>query len=974
MKKIILLLFFFSLPIIGQTIVTTNPQYPTQTDNITITFDVKNATHANKIAGYTGDVYTHTGVTIKIGSGSASRWQKVIGNWGNNSVQPKLTRIGNDLYQLIIYNPRNFYSVTNSVERITELCFVLRSSDGSKQTEDLFVPLFESGISVLINTPTVNTEFGDPMRSPVFIKSGETININATAATVGTTASSMKIFVNGIEKASASTSTVSFQFIANQYNAGRNDVKVTATDITGQKDSSQFVIMRNPTINNAEVPSGIKHGINYNGNSVTVAIFAPNKNFIYLIGDFNDWKVDVNYLMNKYSPKPDSTIWWLTLSNLISNQEYAYQYLIDGNLRIYDPYTDKVLDPSNDSEVIFSGIYPNLKTYPNQKTSGIVSVFQTNQTPFNWKVKNFIRPSKDKLIIYELLIRDFISTHSYKTLADTISYIKKLGVNAIELMPISEFEGNDSWGYNPMTYFSPDKYYGPKDELKKFIDLCHENGIAVILDIVLNHAYNSNSMARMYWENGRPSSSSPWFNVQSNFQNPDAQWGNDFNHESKHTQYFVDRVLEYWLTEYKFDGFRFDFTKGIGNNIKTMSDPWGSNYDPDRIRLLKRMVDKVWAYDPTAIMIFEHLAVNSEDQELAHYKNGILMWGNMNYNYNEATMGWLSGSNFNGISYKSRGWNSPHLIGYMESHDEERLMFKNLTYGNSSGSYNIKNLTTALRRQQLAAVFFLTIPGPKMIWQFGELGYDISINQGGRLSRKPIKWEYYNDNERRKLFNVYAALNQLKTNEPVFSSSNFVLNASGSVKTITISDNTNNVIIIGNFDVVSQTTTLYHPKPYTWHEYFTRDSVYITDSGFQITLQPGEYRLYSTLKFPKTNILTSVKAEEVIPSEFKLYQNYPNPFNPTTTIQFVIPSPSIDGRRNLEDFSSQTPRNDNVWVTLKVYDILGREVTTLVNEFLQPGTYNSQFSIRNSQLPSGVYFYQLKAGNFIQTKKMMVVK
>lgn len=968
--RFLIITLFLVSGIFAQTVVTTIPQYPKQTDNITLSFNVTNATHANKIAGYTGDVYAHTGVTISTSSGTPTRWQKVIGSWNNNTVQPKLTRTAQDVYQLVINNPRTYYGVTNSSEKITELCFVLRSADGSKQTEDIFITLFETGISVVINSPTVITDFGDPMRSPVFAKSGETINISASAAAVGTTTSSMKIFINGIEKATSSTSTINYPFIVDQNNSGRNDIKVTATDISGGKDSAQFVILKNPAINIAPLPAGVKHGINYNGNEVTLALFAPEKEFVYLIGDFNDWKVDVNFLMNKYSPKPDSVIWWLTLSNLNLLQEYSYQYLIDGNLRIYDPYTDKILDPWNDGGVASSGVYPGLKSYPAQKTSGVVSVLQTGQIPYNWKVPNFVRPSKEKLIVYELLVRDFVSTHSYKTLADTIGYFKKLGVNAIELMPISEFEGNDSWGYNSMTYFAPDKYYGPKSELKKFIDVCHENGIAVILDIVLNHAYNLNSMAQMYWSNGRPSANNPWFNVQSNFQNPDAQWGNDFNHESRHTQYFVDRVLEYWLTEYKFDGFRFDFTKGIGNNIKTMSDPWGSNYDPDRIRLLKRMVDKVWAYDPTAIMIFEHLAVNAEDQELAHYKNGILMWGNMNYNYNEATMGWINTSNFSGVSYKSRSWTSPHLIGYMESHDEERLMYKNLLYGNSSGSYNIKDLSTALKRQQLAATFFITVPGPKMIWQFGELGYDISINQGGRLSRKPIKWEYYTDNDRRKLFNVFAELNHLKKTESVFSSSNFVLNASGAVKTITINDNTNNVSIFGNFDVVQRTTTFVSAIPNRWHEYFSRDSLYVTDSGVQITLQPGEYRLYSTKKFPKKNILTSVKEDKPISAEFQLFQNYPNPFNPSTVIRYKVQTASH--------------------VTLKVFDILGREIATLVNEFKPIGDYVETFHATSlpsgisaeGGLASGVYFYQLKAGNpsagsgqsFVDTKKMILIK
>lgn len=81
------------------------------------------------------------------------------------------------------------------------------------------------------------------------------------------------------------------------------------------------------------------------------------------------------------------------------------------------------------------------------------------------------KPDVNHLVIYELHIRDFLASHSYKDLIDTISYLKRLGINAIELMPVSEFEGNDSWGYNPSFYFAADKYYGPKDQLKNLLKL-----------------------------------------------------------------------------------------------------------------------------------------------------------------------------------------------------------------------------------------------------------------------------------------------------------------------------------------------------------------------------------------------------------------------------------------------------------------------------------------------------------------------
>ncbi|MCX6170023.1 MAG: alpha-amylase family glycosyl hydrolase [Ignavibacteriales bacterium] len=953
-NKIIILFLFFTSAVFAQKIWTTSPTYPTQTDQIAITFDITLSTDSRKPINYTNDLYVYTGVTTQAG-----RWQHVIADWSVNLSQAKLTRISPNVYQLLINNPRQYYSYKTQIlasENITELCLVVRSYDGTKQTEDIIIPLYTSGISVVFNSPVVNVSFGDPLRSPVFVSTGGTVPISVSTSAIDTKTKSVQLFVNGEQKVERTTDTLSYVFNANDYSSGSNEVKVIATDTADVTDTKTFIIMRNPEIKNLPIPSGSQIGVNYN--TRVLALYAPGKKFIYLIGDHSDWKVDPLWFMNRDNSTPDS-LWWINMPSSIADPpgEIAYQFLIDGSLRIYDPYTDKILDPAND-QYIPSTVYPNLKSYPTQKTSGIVSVLQPYKSTFNWKVPNFIRPSKEKLVIYELLVRDFVSTHSYKTLVDTLSYFKKLGVNAIELMPISEFEGNNSWGYNPMTYFAPDKYYGTIDDLKNFIDACHQNGIAVIQDIVLNHAYNSNSMVQMYWDivNSRPASNNPWFNVKSNFANPDAQWGNDFNHESPATQYFVDRVLQYWLTEFKIDGFRFDFTKGFSNTPKPATgDIWGSIYDAARVRLLERMVDKVWSYDPTAIIIFEHLAENREDQELAQHGNGILMWGNFNYAYNQSTMGYSTGWDFSDISYKKRNWTIPNIDGYMESHDEERLMYKNLQFGNSNGSYNIKTLTTALERIKLAATLFITVPGPKMIWMGGELGYDVSINTNGRLGEKPFAWNYLSNTDRKNLFNTFAALIRLKKYYPAFSSSDFTLNASGAIKSLYINHNSMNVAIIGNFDVSTQNATIAFQNVGKWYEFFTGDSTDVMNASTSITLQPGEYRIYTSVRIPKASELaTDVKNETAIPTSFQLNQNYPNPFNPSTVISYQLPA--------------------GTHVSLKIYDLLGREVATLVNEFKQAGRYDSQFSIKNYQLPSGVYFYRLQAGNFVQTKKMIILK
>ncbi len=211
-------------------------------------------------------------------------------------------------------------------------------------------------------------------------------------------------------------------------------------------------------------------------------------------------------------------------------------------------------------------------------TTGIATVLQTAQQPYSWQINDFTPPAVEDMVVYELLIRDFTALHSYQSLSDTINYFKRLGVNVIELMPVSEFEGNISWGgYNPNYYFAPDKYYGPKNTLKTFIDLCHANGIAVVLDIVLNHSFGTSPpYVMLYWDkiNKRPSANSPFYNPIAKH---DFNVGYDFNHESQATKAFTKRVVNFWITEYKIDGFRFDLSKGFTQkNTLGNTAAWGA--------------------------------------------------------------------------------------------------------------------------------------------------------------------------------------------------------------------------------------------------------------------------------------------------------------------------------------------------------------------------------------------------------------
>jgi len=950
MRSVItLLLVFFLTAIIKSQIVVTEPEFPTESDSIIVVFDATQP-GAEELLNYSGTVYTHTGVNTNLGM-----WQHVIGDWGNNQNQPALTRLGTNLYQLTIGFPRQFYNVSNPSEEILELAIVFRSADASKQTRpDIFITVYEPGLNIIFNSPNVSNDYGDPQRSPAFIKEDSSLLIDIRAVEIGTELAQLSFYIDGTFISQTTADSLLYTVNYNDYSSGPHSAMAVGIDTSGQADTTTIVLFFNPSIVNQEPPAGLEQGINYNSTtSATLILFAPYKEFVYLIGDFNDWKVETNYFLNRYQYDSDYVIWWITIDNLINGNEYAFQYLVDGEIRIGDPYTKKILDPWNDGD-ISSQTYPNLKPYPVGKTSELVSILQTGQEEYQWQNANFQKPPKEKLVIYELLLRDFLEEHDYQTLKDTLNYLKQLGVNAIELMPVMEFEGNLSWGYNPSYHYALDKYYGPSDDFKEFIDEAHGMGIAVIMDMVLNHAFGQSPMVRLYWDsaNNRPAENSPWFNP---IPKHPFNVGYDFNHESAATKYYVDRVNRQWLNEFKIDGFRFDLSKGFTQTYSATVEQWGM-YDQSRINLLKRMSDSIWAAVTDAYVILEHFAANSEETVLSNY--GMMLWGNMNYDYNEATMGYAS--NLTGATYKSRGWSDMHLVSYMESHDEERLMFKNLQYGNSSGNYNIKSFPIAIQRMKLAGAFYFTIPGPKMIWEFGELGYDYSINYpcgtpDCRLDPKPIRWDYFEDGNRKNLYKVWQALIDLREYE-TFSTNNFSYSLSGYGKRLTLLDSTMNANIIGNFNVVSLNINPMFPNDGWWYDYFSGDSIFVTNTQEEMSLEPGEFHIYTTVKLPtpETGILLNIEesGDNGLPIEYNLYQNYPNPFNPTTTIRYSIINPNV--------------------VKIKIYDVLGREVRTLVNEFKQAGTYELQFSANG--LASGIYLYRIESGSFVETKKMILLK
>jgi hypothetical protein len=281
----------------------------------------------------------------------------------------------------------------------------------------------------------------------------------------------------------------------------------------------------------------------------------------------------------------------------------------------------------------------------------------------------------------------------------------------------------------------------------------------------------------------------------------------------------------------------------------------------------------------------------------------------------------------------------------MESHDEERTMYKNLKWGNSNGSYSVKNLSTALKRQELTGAFFFLLPGPKIIWEFGELGYDFSINrctdgsinENCRLSPKPIRWDYQNIEIRKTLFNKWSSLIKLKKEYDVFNTSNFSYKLSSYQKSIHLNSDKTNVTIIGNFDVKTGSIDPQFQHTGWWYDYFLSDSINVISTNNKINLQPGEYHIYTDKKLSET---TNTFENNLVNNFLSIY---PNP---------------ISNELNIYIYS-----NKNQKITIEIFDISGKSISRIKRNTIK--NYNS-FKINTNRLNKGIYIIKIPELNIIK--------
>ncbi len=457
---------------------------------------------------------------------------------------------------------------------------------------------------------------------------------------------------------------------------------------------------------------------------VSFGLFAPGKASVSLIGEFNDW----DRAADPMQPVTDG--WWY-LEKQLGSGSHTYQFAVDGEIVISDPYARSLAE---DSEY--------------DPPRAIVDV---GAPAFEWRHDDWYRPWFSDLIIYEIHVNDFTEQANFRGVIEKLPYLRDLGVNAIELMPIFEFKGDLGWGYNPAYFFSVECAYGSPDDFRELVDQAHGHGIAVILDLVLAHTAHRHPFNKLYLYH-----ESPWYGRSCGEQN---QFGfPELDHSREATQRFVADVQRYWLTEYHVDGFRYDYCHGIGfcdeigmpKVVKTAREARAdayliAEYSPENPQDVNRCdLDGAWHVGGR----YKLMAMLCEGQVGDH------SWDDF-----EETTGFLD-------PWKQGYDRSTLVVNFLESHDEQRLMWDVMDAGMSEEAARFKSA--------LGAIVLFTMPGEPMLYHGQEWGEATERS----TERNTLHWELLDDPGHLGLQEHYRRLAWLRREHPALRSETFSLDAS----------------------------------------------------------------------------------------------------------------------------------------------------------------------------------------------------
>ncbi len=554
-------------------------------------------------------------------------------------------------------------------------------------------------------------------------------------------------------------------------------------------------------------PAGITDGLQINGNNVTISLYAPGKEYVSLKGSWNSQfpNGELMYLSG-------DTLWWYETT--LPNGSYEYQFNIEGIKNIADPWSKDVQwkDPNAGWESSY---------YGHAKTS-----FLVGEPEFEWTDSNYMRPSQEDVIVYELHVGDFASDgENHGTFQDVIEkiesgYFNDLGINAIELMPVNEFEGGYSWGYDSAFPMAPESSYGTPNELKQLVNIAHEHDIAILMDVVFNHLWGSSPLFQLYQPADNYEFEDHDYSNCPYFANELSEWGYKLNHWSTRTRMYIDEVLFTWIYDYHIDGFRFDYTPGVGWDS---SNEFGASHYSSMLHWI----------DPTYILIAEEdnahqINITDFDAGWDYSFHHMLFANSVGINHEGHWWGDMNDVS-NHIDAYSQGYNS-HLgqVVYSESHDENRIVYE-------CNEYQGDNLETAYKKSLLGAAIMLTSEGTPMLYQGQEFGQNGYSRENGHIIPQPLQWENLQTTlgeelnvKYSNLIRMRGELNALKSNHTEFK----LLNSQDKVLVYWRISGEDKAVVVANFDEQTHYVDVEFPHSGEWVDGISEEVININSNWF----------------------------------------------------------------------------------------------------------------------------------------------
>ncbi|MBL1177575.1 alpha-amylase family glycosyl hydrolase [Pantanalinema sp. GBBB05] len=543
--------------------------------------------------------------------------------------------------------------------------------------------------------------------------------------------------------------------------------------------------------------------------AIEFKLFAPYNKGVALIGSFSDWQ-DI--------PMQKGDDGFFRTMVELEDGTYQYKFRVQSKswflepdqwVEVVDPYATNIDDPTQNGVIWIKDGEPIVDTYV-------------------WKHDDKPLPADHELVIYELHVADFSGGEDdpkprgkYKHVLEKLDYLCELGINAIELMPVKEYPGDYSWGYNPRYFFATESSYGTTADLKHLIDECHARGMRVLMDGIYNHSEASSPLTQIdhdYWYHHEP-------------RDPDNNWGPEFNYElydealdTYPARRFIGDTVRFWVEEYHIDGIRFDAARQIANYdfmhwiVQEAKQTAGAKpfynvaeHIPETTSItnVDGPMDGCW-HDSFYHCVLEHICGDTLDFE--RLKDVL----------DAKRQGFLGATN---------------VVNYLSNHDHNRIMA-------DLGDRGILD-EAAFKRVKLGAALLMTAMGVPLIWmgqEFGESKYKT-------IEPNKVDWTLLGNDLNRGLFEYYKGLISLrKANHALYTANIDFFHEdpdSGVLAYVRWNDEGSRVVVVANFsdNYLAGYRVPNFPADGTWHEWTGDYDIEAGDQNILIDLPEYEAKV-----------------------------------------------------------------------------------------------------------------------------------